>query len=79
MDEHRIGLKPATRRVWAPIGERPIAHGYHRFDWLYVTAEGGGATPDILPVREILSAKVDQGPQSRHESFPFLSERRVSV
>jgi transposase len=26
------------RRVWAPIGERPIAHGHHRFDWLYVTA-----------------------------------------
>jgi Winged helix-turn helix len=35
---HRIGLKPVTRRVWAPIGERPIAHGHHRFDWLYVTA-----------------------------------------
>jgi transposase len=33
-----IGLKPVTRRVWAPIGERPIAHGHHRFDWLYVTA-----------------------------------------
>jgi hypothetical protein len=37
-DEHRLGLKPVTRRVWAPIGERPIAHGHHRFDWLYVTA-----------------------------------------
>jgi hypothetical protein len=24
--------------VWAPIGERPIAQGHHRFDWLYVTA-----------------------------------------
>ena len=24
--------------MWAPIGERPIAHGHHRFDWLYVTA-----------------------------------------
>jgi hypothetical protein len=23
-DEHRIGLKPVTRRVWAPIGKRPI-------------------------------------------------------
>ena len=37
-DEHRIGLKPITRRVGAPLGERPIAHGHHRFDWLYVTA-----------------------------------------
>jgi DDE superfamily endonuclease len=37
MDEHRIGLKPITRRMWAPIGERPIALGHHRFEWLYVT------------------------------------------
>jgi len=37
-DEHRLGLKPVTRRVWAPIGHRPIALGHHRFDWLYVTA-----------------------------------------
>ena len=37
-DEHRIGLKPVTRRVWAPVGERPVAHGHHRFEWLYVTA-----------------------------------------
>jgi len=22
----------------APVGERPIAPGHHRFDWLYVTA-----------------------------------------
>ena len=36
MDEHRIGLKPITRGVWAPIGERPIALGHHRFEWLYV-------------------------------------------
>jgi hypothetical protein len=31
-------LKPVTRRVWAPIGKRPIAPGHHRFDWLYVSA-----------------------------------------
>jgi hypothetical protein len=24
MDEHRIGLKPIVRRVWAHKGERPI-------------------------------------------------------
>jgi transposase len=24
--------------VWAPRGQRPIAHGHHRFAWLYVTA-----------------------------------------
>lgn len=38
MDEHRIGLKPIVRRVWAPRGERPRAPGHHRFEWLYVTA-----------------------------------------
>lgn len=37
MDEHRIGLKPITRSVWAPIGERPIAFGHHRFEWLYAS------------------------------------------
>ena len=36
-DEHRIGLKPITRGVWAPVGERPVALGHHRFEWLYVT------------------------------------------
>ena len=24
--------------MWAPVGERPIALGHHRFEWLYVTA-----------------------------------------
>lgn len=24
-DEARLGLKPLIRRVWAPVGERPIA------------------------------------------------------
>jgi transposase len=37
-DEHRLGLKPIVRRVWAPRGERPRAPGHHRFAWLYVTA-----------------------------------------
>jgi hypothetical protein len=27
-----------VRRIWAPRGERPIAPGHHRFEWLYVTA-----------------------------------------
>src|SRR3954447_22708256 len=37
-DEHRIGLKPIIRRVWAPKGQQPIALGHHRYKWLYVTA-----------------------------------------
>ena len=43
-DEHRIGLKPILRRVWAPRGERPTAVGHHRFEWLHVTAFVSPAT-----------------------------------
>ena len=47
-DEHRIGLKPVLRRVWAPRGQRPIATGHHRFEWLYVTAFVSPATGESL-------------------------------
>jgi transposase len=35
-DEHRVGLKPIIRKVWARQGERPIATVEHRYEWLYV-------------------------------------------
>lgn len=35
-DEHRLGLLPVVRRVWAPQGERPTAWVHRRYDWLYV-------------------------------------------
>ena len=35
-DEHRVGLKPILRRQWAPKGQRPIAVGQHRYEWLYL-------------------------------------------
>ena len=34
-DEHRVGLKPILRRVWAKRGQRPIVPGHHLFQWLY--------------------------------------------
>lgn len=37
-DEHRLGLKPILRRVWAPKGQRPIAQVHHRYKWLYLYA-----------------------------------------
>jgi hypothetical protein len=40
--------EPVTRRVWAPVGERPTAHGHHRFDWLYVTAFASPATGETF-------------------------------
>ncbi len=37
-DEHRVGLKPILRKVWARKGKRPVARVQHRFQWLYVLA-----------------------------------------
>ena len=36
MDEHRVGLQPILRRVWAPRGQRPTAPVHPRYEWLYV-------------------------------------------
>lgn len=35
-DEHRLGLLPVRRRVWAPKGQRPIAAVERHYEWLYV-------------------------------------------
>lgn len=35
-DEHRIGLLPVARRVWAKRGHRPTAQVDRRYQWLYV-------------------------------------------
>jgi transposase len=37
-DEHRLGLVPVVRRVWAPRGQRPVARVRRRYEWLYVYA-----------------------------------------
>ncbi len=34
-DEARLGLKPIMRRTWALKGQRPVAHHYPRYKWLY--------------------------------------------
>jgi hypothetical protein len=36
MDEHRVGLKPVIRRVWARKGQRPLIRVQQRYEWLYV-------------------------------------------
>jgi hypothetical protein len=43
-DEHRIGRRPANRRVWAARGQRPVAPCHHRFEWLCVTTFVSPAT-----------------------------------
>lgn len=35
-DEHRLGLKPILRRVWARRGVRPLARVRPRYEWLYL-------------------------------------------
>ena len=35
-DEHRLGLKPIIRRIWSPIGQKPIAVIEHRYEWVYL-------------------------------------------
>ena len=35
-DEHRIGLKPVLRKVWAAVGQRPIAVVQPRYEWSYL-------------------------------------------
>ncbi len=35
-DEHRLGLKPLHRRVWARRGQRPEAVSHHKYRWLYL-------------------------------------------
>lgn len=37
-DEHRLGLKPILRKVWSPVGERPVAEVHHRYEWTYLYA-----------------------------------------
>ncbi len=35
-DEHRLGLLPVLRRVWARKGQRPTARIERHYEWLYV-------------------------------------------
>jgi transposase len=35
-DEHRLGVLPVVRRVWAPQGQRPTARVERHDAWLYV-------------------------------------------
>lgn len=38
MDEHRVGLQPIVRRVFAPRGQRPVIKVHPRYEWLYIYA-----------------------------------------
>jgi hypothetical protein len=80
MDEHRLGLKPITRGVWAPEanvyrerqaltqGERPIALGHHRYEWLYVWGFVEPATGNT--VWSISNGSVANFYPSRSKAYP---------
>ena len=52
-DEARLGLKPVLRRVWAPVGKRPVARVKRCYEWTYlygfVRPESGEVFWLILP------------------------------
>ena len=75
MDEHRVGLKPILRRVWARRGERPQVVVRPRYAWLYVSAF-------VCP--ETGQSEFWLVPSVNTESFQlvlarFLSKREASV
>jgi hypothetical protein len=35
-DEARLGLKPVIRRVWSPVGRRPIVRVKRGYEWSYL-------------------------------------------
>jgi transposase len=53
MDEHRAGLRPVLRRIWAQKGHRPVVRVQQRYEWLYVYSfvhpESGNTQWLLLP------------------------------
>jgi len=45
---NRLGLKPILRKVWAPRGCRPTAHGHHRYQWPYLYGFVRPATGEVV-------------------------------
>ncbi|HVP68508.1 MAG TPA: IS630 family transposase [Anaeromyxobacteraceae bacterium] len=55
-DEARLGLIPVVRRVWAARGERPLALGQRRYQWLYLY---GFVRPGSGEVQWLILPEVD--------------------
>lgn len=78
MDEHRVGLIPILRVVWARRGQRPVAVARIRYEWRYLAGfvhpESGRTSWWIVPTLNaqvfsaLLSAFAEEqqvGPQKR--------------
>ena len=65
-DEARLGLKPVMRRVWAPVGKRPVARFKRGYKWTYlygfVRPQSGEVYWLILPTVnvELFSMALDE-------------------
>lgn len=46
-DEHRLGLKPILRKVWSPVGERPLVKVHQRYEWTYLYAYARPKTGEV--------------------------------
>ena len=46
-DEHRLGLKPIIRKVWSPVGERPLVKVHQRYEWTYLYAFARPKTGEV--------------------------------
>ncbi len=46
-DEHRLGLKPIIRKVWSPVGERPLVKVHQRYEWSYLYAFARPKTGEV--------------------------------
>ena len=56
-DEHRVGLKPILRRVWAPKGVRPVVRVRPRYEWVWVY---GFVQPETGRTEWLLLPRVNQ-------------------
>jgi hypothetical protein len=76
-DEHRLGLLPVVRRIWAPQGQRPRAPVSRRYQWTYVYAfvrpDTGQSWWGILPTVSLAAMTValrafarDEGIDAEH-------------
>ncbi len=46
-DEHRLGLRPILRKVWSPVGERPVVKVHQRYQWSYLYAFARPKTGEV--------------------------------
>jgi transposase len=46
-DEARLGLKPIIRKVWSPVGERPLVEVHQRYEWTYLYAFARPKTGEV--------------------------------